>query len=168
MQHTLPDVQRPPFQTFIRRRCSVLAFCSVQDVLTCSNSRLLFPSLSQDRLLSVTTSRSPANQLNQRAVVTRTALFLVIGGYIESDLRKFGVASLLCVRHRHPQAITYLERFPAKLWLPLPWSFPEMFTLRQLLTYRGQPTEHTDIRMDSGVLYFYTDGSADNPLSSDI
>lgn len=55
------------------------------------------------------------------------------------------------------------QQFPDKLWLPLPWSFPEVITLRQLLAFRGQPTKHSPIQMDPDVLYFDTDGSADNP-----
>ena len=72
--------------------------------------------------------------------------------------------AFLHIRQKHPQAIAYLSACPAKLWLPLPHSFPEIATLRQLLAYRGATTDHTVIQNDQEVLLFYTDGSADTPL----
>ena len=79
---------------------------------------------------------------------------------------------LLCpefeqVRQRHLQAIAYLTQHPAKLWLPLPQSFPDMATLRQLVSYRGEDTGHTILHQGSQVLMFYTDGSADTPLHAE-
>ena len=60
--------------------------------------------------------------------------------------------------------MTYLLNNPHKIWLPLPGAFPHITDLRQLLLARGQDTGHTHIRQEADVLYFYTDGSADNPL----
>ena len=70
----------------------------------------------------------------------------------------------LHIRQRHPQAVTFLSSNPDKLWLPLPHSFPDICTLRQLLSFRGQNTDHTVIQQGKQVLMFYTDGSADTPL----
>ena len=72
--------------------------------------------------------------------------------------------AFLEVRQRHPQAIAHLRSNPQKLWLPLPISFPDISTLRQLLACRGQDTDCTKICQEANVLYFYTDGSADTPL----
>ena len=71
------------------------------------------------------------------------------------------------VRQHHPQAISYLTSSPHKLWMPLPVSFPDIATLRQLFTYRGHSTEHTSIFLQNNVLFFYTDGSADTPLQTE-
>ena len=46
--------------------------------------------------------------------------------------------AFLEVQQRHPRAIAYLRSNPHKLWLPLPISFPEISTIRQLLSCRGQ------------------------------
>lgn len=67
-------------------------------------------------------------------------------------------------RDRHPQAVSYLERNAAKVWLPLPHSFPDIENLRQLLCHRGCDTGHTPICHNHNTLHFYTDGSADTPL----
>lgn len=75
--------------------------------------------------------------------------------------------AFLHIRQKHPQALVYLASCPAKLWLPLPHSFPEIATLRQLLSYRGAATDHTIIRNGQEVLMFYTDGSADTPLHTE-
>ena len=68
------------------------------------------------------------------------------------------------IRNQHPQAVTYLTHHPQKQWIPLPGTFPHMAELRQFLMARGQDTGHTHIGQEAGVLYFYTDGSADTPL----
>ena len=68
------------------------------------------------------------------------------------------------IRTRHPQAVTYLTNNLNKLWLPLPQSFPDICMLRQLLSFRGQDTDHTIIQQGQQVLMFFTDGSADTPL----
>ena len=68
------------------------------------------------------------------------------------------------VRKRHPLAVRYLQDNPDKLWLPLPHSCPDLEVIRQLLRHRGTDTEHTTIRQEGNVLYFYTDGSADTPI----
>lgn len=70
----------------------------------------------------------------------------------------------LHIRKRHPQAVTYLTNNLDKLWLPLPHSFPDICMLRQLLSFRGQDTDHTVIQQGQQVLMFFTDGSADTPL----
>lgn len=69
------------------------------------------------------------------------------------------------VRSRHPQAITYLQKSNCGSHSHGP--IPDIQTLRQLMSYRGQNTEHTHIRLDGNILYFYTDGSADTPVCPD-